>query len=244
VPRHAIRFARAINDGLAAVCRQHADRFLGLCSIPLDQPDQAIPELERAVHELGLRGVSVPSNIRGRTLDEAPFQEVFARINAMKLPVFIHAVERDDFPEAWRLYRLDHYIGWPVDTAVSACKLICSGTLDRYPALTLVVSHLGGPIHTLMTRIDRSNRDGKAQKRPAEYLKSFYYDTAGPSHAGAVFGAIKTVGLQQIVFGTDLPWGQEGDYLERALASVEETGLTQDQKELIYSGNARRILGL
>ena len=93
-----------------------------------------------------------------------------------------------------------------------------------------------------MARIDRSHRDGAALKRPADYLKSFFYDTAGPSHAGAIVGAVHTVGADRILFGTDLPWGQEGDYLERALAGVEETGLAQEQKELIYSGNAKTLL--
>jgi aminocarboxymuconate-semialdehyde decarboxylase len=236
--------ARAVNDGLANICRKNPDRFVAFSTVPLNRPDEAIAELERAVNGLDLRGVSVPSNVGGRTLDGMEFQEIFAKINDLKLPVFIHPVDRDDFPEAWRHYRLDHYIGWPVDSAVSVCKMICSGMLDRFKDLKLMVSHMGGPIHTLMARIDRANRDGAALKRPAEYLKSFYYDTAGPSHSGAIVGAVHTVGAERILFGTDLPWGQEGDYLERALAGVEEAALSQTQKELIYSGNAKRLLRL
>jgi 6-methylsalicylate decarboxylase len=243
-PEQTVELSGAVNNGLAAICSQRPDRFLAFCTLPLNRPDQAIPELERAVRELGLRGVSLPSNVYGHTLEKPEFQDVFVKISEMKLPVFIHPVDRDDFPEAWRYFRLDHYIGWPVDTAVSICKMVCSGVLDRCKNLTLIVSHMGGPIHTLMARIDRSNRDGSALKRPADYLKSFYYDTAGPSHSGAIVGAVHTVGADHILFGTDVPWGQEGDYLERALASVEEAGLSQEQKALIYSENARRILRL
>jgi aminocarboxymuconate-semialdehyde decarboxylase len=236
--------ARVVNDGLASICRQHPDRFWAFGTVPLNRPDAAITELDRATRELGLRGVSVPSNVGGVTLDDSQFREVFARMNEMKLPVFIHPVDRDDFPQAWQFFRLDHYIGWPVDTAVSLCKMICSGMLDRCRDLTWIVSHLGGPIHGMMARIDRAHRDGRAEKRPAAYLKSFYYDTAGPSHAGAVVGAVHTVGADHILFGTDLPWGQEGDYVERAVACVEEAGLSPNEKELIYSGNAKRILKL
>ena len=236
--------ARAVNDGLANICHKNPDRFLAFSTVPLNRPDEAIAELDRAIKELGLRGVSVPSNVRGRTLDGTEFQEIFAKIDDLELPVFIHPVDRDDFPEAWQHYRLDHYIGWPVDSAVSVCKMICSGMLDRFDKMKLMVSHMGGPIHTLMARIDRANRDGAALKRPAAYLKSFYYDTAGPSHSGAIVGAAHTVGAERILFGTDLPWGQEGDYLERALAGVEESGLPQAQKDLIYSGNAKRLLKL
>jgi aminocarboxymuconate-semialdehyde decarboxylase len=236
--------ARAVNDGLANICRKNPDRFLAFSTVPLNRPDEAIAELDRAIKELGLSGVSVPSNVGGRTLDGTEFQEIFAKINELKLPVFIHPVDRDDFPEAWRHYRLDHYIGWPVDSAVSVCKMICSGMLDRFDKMKLMVSHMGGPIHTLLARIDRANRDGAALKRPAEYLKSFYYDTAGPSHSGAIVGAVHTVGAARILFGTDLPWGQEGDYLERALAGVEEATLSQAEKESIYSGNAKRLLNL
>ncbi|HSE88874.1 MAG TPA: amidohydrolase family protein [Candidatus Binatia bacterium] len=241
-PEQTIELSRAVNNGLAAICSKHPDRFLAFCTVPLNHPDQAIIEMQRAVHELDLRGVSLPSNVYGHTLEKAEFQDVFAKINELKLPVFVHPVDRDDFPQAWRYCRLDHYIGWPVDTAVSICKMICSGMLDRFKDLTLIVSHMGGPLHPLMARIDRSHRDGAALKRPADYLKSFYYDTAGPSHAGAIVGAVHTVGADHILFGTDLPWGQEGDYLERALAGVEETGLPQEQKELIYSGNAKTLL--
>ena len=243
-PELASACARAVNDGLAVICRKHPDRFRAFCTVSLNRPDEAISELERAVRELDLRGVSVPSNVKGVTLDEPQFHAVFAKMNEMKLPVFIHPVDRDDFPQAWRFFRLDHYIGWPVDTAISLCKMICSGMLDRCQDLTWIVSHLGGPILGMMARIDRSYRDGRARKRPAAYLKSFYYDTAGPSHSGALVGAVHTVGAERILFGTDLPWGQEGDYVERALACIEEAGLSQEQKELIHSGNARRILKL
>jgi predicted TIM-barrel fold metal-dependent hydrolase len=236
--------ARAVNDGLANICRKNSGRFLAFCTVPLNRPAEAIAELERAVNGLGLRGVSVPSNVGGQTLDGAEFRDIFAKIDALGLPVFLHPVDRDDFPAAWQFYRLDHYIGWPVDSAVSVCKMICSGMLDRFTRIKLMVSHMGGPIHTLLARIDRSNRDGASAKRPAEYLKSFYYDTAGPSHSGAIVGAAHTVGAERILFGTDLPWGQEGDYLERALAGVEEAALSPAQKEMIYSGNAKRLLKL
>jgi aminocarboxymuconate-semialdehyde decarboxylase len=243
-PEFTAACARAVNDGLASICRKNPDRFLAFCTLPLNRPDEAIPELDRAVNGLGLRGVSVPSNVGGETLDGNQFEKIFAKIDALGLPVFIHPVDRDDFPAAWQSYRLDHYIGWPVDSAVSVCKMICSGMLDRFTRITLMVSHMGGPIHTLLARIDRSNRDGTSEKRPAEYLKSFYYDTAGPSHSGAIVGAAHTVGAERILFGTDLPWGQEGDYLERALAGVEEAALSPAQKEMIYSGNAKKLLGL
>ena len=243
-PDQSTDFARTLNDGMASICQKRPDRFMAFGAVPMSRPQQAIPELERAIHELGLRGVSIPSNVGGRTLDGPEFQEVFAKINEMRLPVFIHPVDRDDFPKAWQSFRLDHYIGWPVDTAICLCKMICSGMLDRLKEITWLVSHMGGPIHTLMARIDRSNRDGCSEKRPVEYLKSFYYDTAGPAHAGAIMGAVYTVGADHILFGTDLPWGQEGDYLERAVAGVEESDLTQEQKDLIYSGNAKRILKL
>jgi hypothetical protein len=101
-----------------------------------------------------------------------------------------------------------------------------------------------GPIHTLLARIDRARHQSAAQKSPAEYLKSFYYDTAGPSHPGAVMGAVYTVGINHILFGTDLPFGEDGDYVERALDCVEGADLSVAQKEMIYRGNAARIFKL
>jgi aminocarboxymuconate-semialdehyde decarboxylase len=203
-----------------------------------------LAELERAVHELGLRGVTVLSNVAGRTPDEPEFEQTFAKIDEMKLPVFIHPAERNDFPTAWRSFELDHYIGWPVDTAFCMGKMICSGMLDRCQNITWLVSHMGGPIHTLLARIDRARHQSSARKSPAEYLKSFYYDTAGPSHPGAVMGAVYTVGIDHILFGTDLPFGEDGDYVERALDCVERADLSAEQKDMIYRGNAARIFQL
>ena len=152
--------------------------------------------------------------------------------------------ERNDFPQAWRSFELDHYIGWPVDTAFCMGKMICSGMLDRCQNITWLVSHMGGPIHTLLARIDRARHQSSAKKSPAEYLKSFYYDTAGPSHPGAVMGAVYTVGIDHILFGTDLPFGEDGDYVEIALNCVEGADLSLEQKDLIYRGNASRIFKL
>lgn len=242
LPERVIDLARAINDGLADIRRAHPDRFAAFCTVPMNRPREAIPELERAVGELGLAGVSIPSNIGGATLDGEEFQEVFARIDELGLPVFIHPVDRDDFPRAWQFFRLDHYIGWPVDTAVCVCKMICSGMFDRLTRMTLIVAHLGGPIHGMLARIDRSRRDGRSKKAPVEYLKRFYYDTAGPSHGAAVMGAARTFGADHILFGTDLPWGQEGDYLERAFESVQESGLRPEEKELVFGGNAMKLI--
>ena len=123
-------------------------------------------------------------------------------------------------------------------------KMICSGMLDRCQNITWLVSHMGGPIHTLLARIDRARHQSSAKKSPAEYLKSFYYDTAGPSHPGAVMGAVYTVGIDHILFGTDLPFGEDGDYVEIALNCVEGADLSLEQKDLIYRGNASRIFKL
>jgi predicted TIM-barrel fold metal-dependent hydrolase len=191
-----------------------------------------------------LRGVTIGSNVLGKTPDAAEFAEVMGRIDQLALPIFIHPTERDDFPQAWQQFRLDHYIGWPADTAVSVGKMICSGMFDRFKNIKLLLSHLGGPIPSMLGRIDRSFRDGKAEKRPSAYLKTFFFDTAGPATAPGVECASKLFGVEQIVFGTDLPWGQEGDYVERALESVERADLPREKKELIYHANARRLLGL
>lgn len=243
-PELSIRLARAVNDALAAICREHPDRFRAFAVVPLDRPQWALPELERAVNELGLSGVTIGSNVLGKTPDDPAFEEVFAGIDRLSLPVFIHPTERDDFPEAWQPFRLAHYIGWPADTAVSVGKMICSGMFDRFKKIKLLLSHLGGPIPSMLGRIDRSFRDGKAEKRPSAYLKTFYFDTAGPATAPGVECAAKLFGAEQLVFGTDLPWGQEGDYVERALESVGTADLPPEKKELIYHENARRFLGL
>jgi len=93
-----VQVARSINDAMARICRTHPDRFIGLASLPMRSPRAALDELDRAIGELGMKGVVIGSNIDGMQLDDPSFEPIWARIDALKLPVFEHPM----FPKQTR----------------------------------------------------------------------------------------------------------------------------------------------
>jgi aminocarboxymuconate-semialdehyde decarboxylase len=141
---------------------------------------------------------------------------------------------------------LEHLIGLPVDTTFALARLALGGFFDRYPNIKIIAAHVGGTIPFLAPRIERAFREGKSQRRPSHYFGKLFYDTSGPTHE-AILGAVaRMFGSEQIVFGTDYPFGlgQEGkQYVEHAVGVVHDSGLSETDLSKIFSANARSLLG-
>jgi len=130
--REGVDLARRLNDFVAGICRKHPDRFVGLCSLPLQDPKAGMAELTRCMKDLDLRGVLLFSNVNGRTLDGEAFAPLFARAEAEGIPLYLHPT----YPliaEHTADYQMIAGIGFMVDTALAAIRLIMSGTLERHP---------------------------------------------------------------------------------------------------------------
>jgi aminocarboxymuconate-semialdehyde decarboxylase len=213
-------------------------------SIPMMDADQACKELERARRLPGFSGITLCTHIRERALDEPEFAAFFDYANATGLAMFLHPLERP-LPKEWNVYRLDHLIGLPVDTTFSLSRLALGGFFDRYPNLKIIAAHVGGAIPFLVRRIERAFREGKSQYKPSHYFGQLFYDTAGPTDEAIVACVARMFGSEQIVFGTDYPFGlgQEGkQYTEHAVGVVQESGLSETDLGKIYGGNARQLL--
>jgi aminocarboxymuconate-semialdehyde decarboxylase len=244
MPREgAAEAARAINDAVAEMVAQEPSRFVGVASLPMQDPAAAVDELRRAVLELGMRGAQVGPHIEGVPLDDASLRPVLEAAQELGVPLIVHPYYVGSSPGLDDFY-LTNLQGNPWQTAVCASRLIFSGTLDALPSLDLVLVHGGGHLPYQIGRLDHGHRvrpeSAAPVHAPSEYLRRFHYDSLTHS-AESTRWLIDQVGADRVLFGTDMPFDMAGGTFDEQLAGY--AGETA-QLQLIASGNAERLFRL
>jgi aminocarboxymuconate-semialdehyde decarboxylase len=236
--------ARLTNDAMSQAHTAFPDRYVGLGTLPLQDPARALRELDRAAGLPGIRGVYLGTNVKGRELSDPVFLPVWERIHALRLPVFLHPL---DVVGAQRLapYYLANLLGNPFDTAIAAAHLIFGGILDRFPRLTVCLPHAGGAFPYLVGRLDRGRKVRKElahlKRPPSAYLRRFTYDTI--SHApGALRYLIACVGADRVMIGSDYCFDM--GYTRPVDIVSRWTRLSRADRDRILGGNAARLLRL
>ena len=234
-----VEIARLMNDATADIVRRHPDRFAGVGSLPLGDVEASLAEIER-IRELGLCGVIIGSNVAGMQVNDPRFEPVWARLDALRLPVFEHPM----FPPNMQKeqFELPLRVGFIFDTTTAAARLIYSGIFERYPNFPYIMAHTGGALLMLLQRLDNGYRlfpdcRKHIDKPPSEYAKRLYYDTAS-FYPPALMMAHSIVGADRILFGSDDP------LIGDDTAVVDSLPLPAADKALILGGNAARIFGL
>lgn len=220
--------ADRLNELTARAQREHPERFIGLAVLPMHEPDIALRVLDRAVPELGLRGVCIHSNVAGESIARDELLAIYRRVEELGVPIFLHPTSRSAMYDDRRSLIVERGLNWMCDSSIAAMSLVYSGTLDACPALTVVHPHLGGVLPYVAGRLDAGASMLKLQTRPIDhYLRHrFYTDTASDT-LGAFGLAARTYGEDRILFATDYPWkpregmwkllrGQDGASLEAA----------------------------
>jgi aminocarboxymuconate-semialdehyde decarboxylase len=238
-----IEVARIVNDAYAELIAQHPTRFKGFASIPMDAPDAALRELERALGELKLNGVVLLSNIRGRALTDPAYRPFFEEANRRHVCMFLHPMlpaQAASFNE----YVLGPLVGFPFDTSLAVARMCFAGLFQDFPNIRWVIGHLGGAIPYLMERLDNGFRDfaecrAHIDKLPSTYLKRLHYDTVSFSEP-ALRMVRDLVGVDHMVMGSDYPHMLGS--IERAVTSIDGLGISAAEKQAIFSGTALRIL--
>jgi len=257
--------ARLANDEMAALVARHPDRFPGfVASLPMNNPDASLIEIDRAIDELGATGVQIFTNVNGRPLDLPEYRPIFARLAERHLPVWLHparpASVSDYAGEPRSKYDLWWAFGWPYETSVAMGRLVFSGLFDRHPDLIVITHHMGAMIPFCAGRIgggldqlgSRSDDPedaaalGRLRKRPIDYFKMFYGDTALFGAWHAMESGLHFFGADHVLFGTDFPFDPEQGpgFIRDTIEAMDRMRASPEDKVRIYEGNARRLLRL
>jgi aminocarboxymuconate-semialdehyde decarboxylase len=243
-PQESADMSRAINDGIAKAMRKSPKHFQGIAMLPLIDTKLALKELDRAVLDLGLKGLCMLSNVAGKMLDSDFLLPIYERAQELGVPIFIHPTTPlgAQVMQEWRLAII---LGFEFDIVLSATRLAYSGILDRFPELNFVISHLGAGIPFLAGRIDRGYFDPtcgiKTKKPTSEYLRELYCDTVS-FYQPALAMAYEFYGAGRMLLGSDFPL-IIGD-LPAAVPSIEAMPIPKREKEKILGTNVIQLLKL
>ncbi|MEY2533826.1 MAG: aminocarboxymuconate-semialdehyde decarboxylase [bacterium] len=234
--------ARAVNDELAALVAAHPDRIAALATLPMQVPEAAASELERAAGA-GFRGAMIYSNAAGTPLDAPELRVVFAAAAALDMPLFIHPT----FPLSAATvdaYALMPTLGFLVDTTTAVLRLVLGGLYERHPDLKLVLAHAGSLIPQLVGRIDyeaarMENGMGVLSEPPSEHLRRLYTDCVCV-WPPALRSTLAFLGPDQVMVGTDYPFWEP----RLTLDTLTETGLSGEAAYAVRRGTAERLFGL
>ena len=263
-PDRSPDFARLANDELAALCRQWPDKFPAfVASLPLNNVPAALDEMDRAIGDLGARGIQIGTNVNGRPLDDPEFFPVFERVTEHHdLPIWMHPVRparvADYATEEKSRYEIWQVLGWPYETSAAMARIVFSGLYDRLPAMRIITHHCGGMLpyfsgraETLWAQLGSRTADEdygailkRMSKPPIEYFRMFYGDTVLGGSASALRCGLDFFGADHVVFASDCPFDPEGGpmFIREGIRSVEDLDLSEADKRKIYLENALRLM--
>ena len=243
-PDLAVSLARVSNDLLFETTKRHSGRFAGFATLPTSAPGAAAKELERCVGGLSFCGALVHGSSRGHFLDERQFWPILECAQALDVPIYLHPCTPP--PPVFEVYYQDYpllaraALGFGIDMAVQAARLVMSGAFDAFPKLKIILGHLGEGLPYLLWRADDTlGRRGKLKRRFADYFRDhFHITTSGNFSHPALQCAIAELGVGRILFAVDWPFQPNTD----AVAFVNDAKLGAPEREQIFSGNARTLL--
>lgn len=255
--------ARIANDGMAEYVRKYPDRFPGfVASLPMNNPQAMLAEIDRAVKELKAVGVQIFTNVNGRPLDLPEFKPLFAKMAEIDLPIWLHPTRGANFPD-YPTEKKSHYeiwwaFGWPYETSVAMARLVFGFYFDEFPNLKIITHHLGamipyfegrvGPgweqLGTRTSDVDYTSVLKKLKKPHLSYFKMFFADTVMfGSDAGTRCG-LDFFGPGNVLFGTDCPFDAENGVrnIRETIRVIDSLPISEEDRKKIYEGNARRLL--
>ena len=252
--RRAIEVARKANDALAAQVTRRPDRFRGLAALPLQDPEAAVAELQRAVRDLKLNGALVNGFSQRGDLDTALYYDLpeywpfWAELEKLDVPFYLHP--REPLASQRRIYEGHPWLLGPVwafaaETSMHALRLMASGLFDKHPRIQIILGHLGEGLPYNIWRAD--HRISKyphgipAKKKLAEYLGSnFYLTTSGNFRTQTLIDAMLEVGSDRVLFSVDYPFEEIAD----AVQWFDSAGISETDRAKIASRNAARLFQL
>ncbi len=260
-PARAAELAQMANDEIAELVTKYPDRFVaGVATLPMNDMDAAMRELDRAIKDLNLKGVQISTPINDKPLDLPEFLPLYDKLADYDLPLWIHPTRTVDYSDYRTMnksrYMLFSNFGWPYETSAAMTHIVFAGILEKHPNFKIITHHCGGMVPFFEERIigayDHASILRGAPyarnltKQPIEYYRMFYADTAVYGSTAALMCGHAFFGTDRLVFGTDMPYDSEmGDrYTRQTIQSIDRMTIPDADKRLIYEGNARKMLKL
>jgi len=245
----ATLMARQTNDRLAAFIQANPKRFAGLGLLPTPDPKAGADELERIVTRLDLKGAMVHGLTNGKFLDEKQFWPIFERAQALDVPLYMHPSFPN--PAVIDAYYKDYAAAYPeligpalgftVEAATQAVRLVLSGVFGKYPKLKIILGHLGEGIPFLLWRIDQSlSRTSSSTSFKETFRKNFYLTTSGNFSDTALTASITEMGIDRIMFSVDWP------FISNKMGTdwLNASALNAVDKVKVFGGTAKALLKL
>ena len=264
-PNVAIELAEAANDGMAELVQKHPDRFPSfVASLPMNAPEAALDETQRAITKLGACGIQMFTNVLGKPLSSQEFRPLFGAMAEYDLPIWVHPARGAQFPdylsETKSEYEIWWTFGWPYETSAMMARLVFAGLFDEYPALKIVTHHMGGMVPYFEGRVGpgwdqlgsrTSDEDlGKVlqrlKKRPIDYFHMFNADTAVFGSRAATICGLDFFGVDKVLFASDAPFDPEKGpmYIRETIKIIDELDISEVDRDKIYRANAVELLKL
>jgi aminocarboxymuconate-semialdehyde decarboxylase len=243
-PQDGLYVAKHLNDHIAKIVHNHPKRFVGLGSVPLQDPKLAIEELERCM-SIGLKGVQIGSHINDKNLSDPSFFEFYAACEKLGAAIFVHPWDmmgQDKMQKYW----LPWLVGMPAETSLAICSMIFGGVFEKFPKLRVAFAHGGGSFpmtigriqHGFDSRPDLCAIDCKVP--PKNYLGHFYLDSLVHDEKALQY-IIDLVGADKICLGTDYPFPL-GETIPGAL--IQKTTISDNSREWMNHKSALNWLDM
>jgi len=244
-PAHTADLSKILNDHIAGLVADFPRRFIGLGTLPMQDVDLSIRELERCHRSLGLAGIQIGSHVNGWNLDDSRIFPILEAAADLGSAVFVHPWEMLG-QERMGLYWMPWLVGMPAETALSICSMIFGGVLEKLPKLRVAFAHGGGAFPGIIGRLEhgfnvRPDIVATAnQRNPREYLGRFYVDSLVHEPAMLQY-MIDLLGSNRIALGSDYPFPL-GEHHPGKM--IEEMNLNQATRSNLLADAALEWLAL
>jgi aminocarboxymuconate-semialdehyde decarboxylase len=260
-PQKAYDLARLANDEIAEMAARHPKRFLPVGMIAMNNMEKAPKEAERAIKDLGMKGLLIYTSADGVPIDDPSFFPFYETMAKLGYPIWLHPSRGrhvPDYPtETVSKYAIWQIFGWPYETTVAMTRLVFSGVFDRYPDIAIITHHAGAMVPFLERHIDYMYRlfgdiEGLQENLESlsmpvlDYFRKFYGDTALNGSVAGLLAAYSFFGHEKLLFGTDSPFDTEGGKSvgQATIESMNALPIPPAAKAMMFSGNARRLFHL
>jgi aminocarboxymuconate-semialdehyde decarboxylase len=240
----AAAISRYQNEYIADMVKKNPDRFIGLGTVPLQDPGAAIEEMDYCIHTLGLKGLELGTNVNGLGLEDSSFTSFFEKAEQWNVPLFFHPYDMIG-KERTAKSGLTYTVAMPIELAVAAANFIMNGMFERFPKLKICLAHGGGAFPFILSRIEQGwhvfPESRKTPHPPSHYANYFYYDALVYDSINVEYLA-RLFGYERLLMGTDYPFAVQETPPGKSV--LETNGLTKEQREAIMGGNALKFLNI